>query len=59
MKFVTSSATEAKLGTLYTTAKEIVPLCQTLIKIGWLQPCTLIQTDSSTAIGVTNLTIVL
>jgi hypothetical protein len=59
MKFVMSSATKAKLGPLYTTAKEMVPLCQTLIKMGWPQPCTPIQMDNSTAIGVTNLTIVL
>jgi hypothetical protein len=57
MKFVMSAA-EAELGALYTTAKEMVPLWQTLIEIGWLQPRTLIQTDNFTAIGVTNLTIV-
>jgi hypothetical protein len=34
MKFVMSSATKAELGALYTTAKEMVPLCQTLIKMG-------------------------
>jgi hypothetical protein len=59
MKFVMSSASKAKLGALYTTAKEMVPLCQTLIKMGWPQTCMPIQTDNSTAIGVTNLTIVL
>jgi hypothetical protein len=59
MKFVMSSAAKAKLGTLYITAKEMVPLCQTLIKMGWPQPRTPIQTDNSTAIGITNLTIVL
>jgi hypothetical protein len=59
MKFVMSSATEAELCALYTTAKEMVPLHQTLIKMGWPQPCTPIQMDNSTAIGVTKLTIVL
>jgi hypothetical protein len=34
MKFVMSSAAEAELSALYTTAKEMVPLCQTLIKMG-------------------------
>jgi hypothetical protein len=58
MKFVMSSTTEAKLGALYTTAKEMVPLRQTLIKMGWMQPCTPIQTDNPTAVGITNLTIV-
>jgi hypothetical protein len=59
MKFVMSSAAKAKLGTLYTTAKEMVPLCQTLIEMGWLQPCTPIQAENPTAVGITNLTIVL
>jgi hypothetical protein len=54
-----SSAAEAKLGALYTTAKEMAPLRQTLIKMGWPQPCTSIQTDNSTAVDVTNLTIIL
>jgi hypothetical protein len=58
MKFVISFAAEAELGALYTTTKEMAPLFQTLIKTGWLQPHTPIQTNNSTAIGVTNLTIV-
>jgi hypothetical protein len=48
-------AAEAELGALYTTAKEMAPLQQTLIKMGWPQPRTPIQTDNSTAIGITNL----
>jgi hypothetical protein len=58
MKFFMSSAAKAELGALYTTAKEIVPLHQTLIKMGWPQPRMPIQTDNSTAIDVANLTIV-
>jgi hypothetical protein len=58
MKFVMSSTAETKLGALYTTAKEMVHLHQTLIKMGWPQPRTSIQMGNSTAIGVTNLTIV-
>jgi hypothetical protein len=58
MKFVMSSAAKAELGALYTTAKEMVPLHQNLIKMSWTQPCTPIQTDNATAVGVTNLTIV-
>jgi hypothetical protein len=58
MKFVMSSAAKAELGALYTTAKKMVPIRQTLIKMGWPQPCSPIQTDNSTAIGITNLTIV-
>jgi hypothetical protein len=58
MKFVMSSAANAELGALYTIAKEMAPLCQTLIKIGWPQPRMPIQTDNSTVVGITNLTIV-
>jgi hypothetical protein len=58
MKFVMSSAAKAELDALYTTAKKMPPLRQTLIKMGWYQPCTPTQTDNSTAVGITNLTIV-
>jgi hypothetical protein len=59
LKFVMSSAAKAELGALYTTTKEMFPLHQTLIEMGWLQPSMPIQMDNSTAIGITNLTIVL
>jgi hypothetical protein len=58
IKFVMSSAAKAELGALYTTTKHMVPLRQTLIKMGLPQPCMPIQMDNSTAVGVTNLTIV-
>ncbi len=58
MKFVMSFADKTKLGALYTTTKDMVPLHQTLIKMGWPQPRIPIQTDNSTAFGITNLTIV-
>jgi hypothetical protein len=58
LKFVMSSATKAELGALYIAAKEMVPLRQTLNEMGWPQPRTPIQTDNSTAVGVTNHTIV-
>ena len=53
-----SSATEAELGAIFITAKELVPILQTLIEIGWPQPPTPIQTDISTAAGVVNDTII-
>jgi hypothetical protein len=54
-----SSAAEAKLGALNTTAKEMAPLHQTLIaEMGWLQQRTPIQMENSNAVGITNLTIV-
>jgi hypothetical protein len=58
MKYVMSSTAEAELSALYTTAKEMVPLRQTLIKMGWPQPCIPIQMDNSTVIGIPNLTII-
>jgi hypothetical protein len=58
MMFVVSSAAKAELGALYTTAKEMAPLHQTLIKMGWPQPCMPILVDNSTAVGITNLIIV-
>ena len=58
IKFVMSSAAEAEMGALYITAKELVPLRQTLIEMGWPQSRTPVQTDNSTAVGVVNKTIV-
>ncbi len=39
-------------------AQEMIPHCQTLIAMGWPQPKSPIQKDNSTAVGVTNKTIV-
>jgi hypothetical protein len=39
-------------------AREMIPHRQTLISMGWPQPKSPIQTDNSTAAGVTNTTIV-
>jgi hypothetical protein len=39
-------------------AREMIPHRQTLISMGWPQPKSPIQIDSSTATGVTNKTIV-
>ena len=38
MKYVVSSAAEAEMTALFLTAKEMVPLCPTLTKMGWKQP---------------------
>ena len=53
-----TSAAEAELGALFITAQKMVPLRQTLIKMGWPQPPTPIQTDNTTAAGVVNDTLV-
>ena len=58
IKCVISSAAEAELARLYICAKDIVPLLQQLIDMGWPQPRSPIQCDNSTAIGFTNKTIV-
>ncbi len=54
-----ASAVKAKLAALFVTAREMIPHRQTLIDMGWPQPKSPIQTDNSTAAGVTNKTIVL
>ena len=58
IKFVMASAAKSKLAALFVTAREMIPHHQTLIEMGWPQPKSPIQTDNSTAAGVTNKTIV-
>ena len=58
IKTVMASAAEAEMAALYITAKNMIPLRNTLIEMGWPQPQTPIQTDNSTAVGFTNKTIV-
>ena len=52
------SAAKAEIGGFCICAKEMVPLCQSLIAMGWPQPRSPIQCDNSTAVGVTNQTII-
>ena len=58
IKFVMTSASEAELGALFVTAKELVSIRQTLTEMGWKQPMTPIQTDNTTVAGVVNNTII-
>ncbi len=58
IKFVMASADESKLAALFITAREMNPHYQTLIDMGWPQPKNPIQSDNSTAAGITNNTIV-
>jgi hypothetical protein len=51
-------ATESELAALFITAREMILRCLTLITMGWPQPKNPIQTNNSTAAGVTNKTIV-
>jgi hypothetical protein len=48
-----ASTAKAELGALYLNAKEVVYLRQILIEMGQPEPQTLIQTDNTTAEGVT------
>jgi hypothetical protein len=54
IKFVMAPAAESELAALFITAREKILYRQTLIDMGWPQPKRPIQTDSSTAAGVTN-----
>jgi hypothetical protein len=58
IKFVLASTAKSELAALFVTAREMIPHRQTLIKMGWPQPKSPIRTDNSTAVGVTNKTIV-
>jgi hypothetical protein len=58
IKIVMASTAEAKLAALVIATREMVPQQQALIDMGLPQPRSPIQTDNSTALGVTNKTIV-
>ncbi len=53
-----ASAAESELAAQFITVQEMISHRQTLIAMGWPQPKIPIQTDNSTATGVTNKTIV-
>ena len=54
LKWVSSSAAEAELGTLFVNTKEAQILGLTLCKLGHPQPQTLIHVNNTTVIGITN-----
>ena len=58
IKNVMSSAAEAELASLFICAKAMVPIRQSLTKMGWPQPKYPIQCDNLTAVGVSNETII-
>ena len=53
-----ASAAEVEMAALFITAKQIIPLRNTLIEMGCPQPQTPIQMNNSTSVGFTNKTIV-
>jgi hypothetical protein len=57
IKFVMALAAEADFAALFISTRKMVPHRQTFIDMGWPQPCSPIQMDNSTAVGVTNKTI--
>ena len=46
IKAVMASAAEAEMAALYITAINMIPLCNTLVEMGWPQPKTPIQIDN-------------
>ena len=54
IKNVIASATEAEMAALYITAKNVIPLLNTLIEMGWPLPKSPIQTYNSTSVGLAN-----
>jgi hypothetical protein len=58
IKFAMALAANAELAALFIAAHKMVPHQQILIDMGWPQPHSPIQKDNSTAVGVTNKTIV-
>ena len=58
IKSVMDSASESEMAALYITAKKMMPIHNKIIEMGWLQAKSPIQTDKTTAVGLTNKTIV-
>ena len=55
---VVLSAAEAEMTALFLAAKEMVPLQNILQEMGWKQPPSPLQSDNSTAVGMTNSTLI-
>ena len=58
MKYAVSSAVEAEMTALFHTAKEMIPLRHTLTEMGRKQPPLPVQSNNSTAVGMTNCTLI-
>ena len=58
IKYVVSSAADSDMTALFLTAKEMVPLRHTLTEMGWTHPPSPVQSDNSTAVGMTNCTLI-
>lgn len=53
LRNIMASSVEAKHGTMFANAQQVVTICTTLIDTGWSQGPTPIQFDNSTAMGIT------
>ena len=58
MKYIVSSAAEDEMTDLFLTAKDMVPRRHTLTEMGWKHPPSPLQSDNSTAVGITNCTLI-
>ena len=58
IKFVMSSATEAKLAAMFITAEKLVPLRESLVEMHCPQPPLYLQNKNSRSVGITDNTIV-
>ena len=58
IKFVMSSASEAKLGAMFVTVEEMIAMRQTLQEMKWPQQKKNLKTDNYAAAGLVNNTIV-
>ena len=58
VKYVVSSAVEAEIIALFLTSKGMVPLGNTLQEMRWKQPPLPLQFNNSTAVGMTNSTLI-
>ena len=58
IKSVMASAAESEIAALYITDKNMVPLKNNIIEMGWPQLRLPIRIDNSTAVGFTNKTII-
>ena len=52
MRNIMASASEAEYDTIFVNSQIAVSICTTLTEMGWKQGPTVIQVDSSTAVGI-------
>ena len=58
MKYIVSSAAESEMTALFLMAKDMVPLRHTLTEMVWEQLPSPLHSENSTAVGMTNCTLI-